>query len=477
MKENVDILITKGIVITMNDDRQIIKDGSIVIEKDKIVDVGKSAEIEEKYKGNRVVNAKGKVVLPGLIGPHVHLDESLPRGFMDDMNWSEPGPPVVRDRLYPYKSAMGREDVYYSSLLANLEMIKSGMTCFCDPAAHPQFYDESFRTTDESGIRGVITRSNITMSPSAFQVPSDTVETPDNAIKNTVDMIERWQGRGEGRLRPWLGVRHIMTAKEEFIMKTAEEYRRLSGSLGYRIGIKAHAAFVRRAVEEKIKQTGKREVEWLDSLGVLGPQWLLAHAYLLSDKEVELIEKHDVKIVHCPGANFHSSGGAGRSGKFLEMLDKGITVAIAPDAGWCNNNLDMFLEMRHVAYMHKNETLDGSVLPAETALEMATLNGAKAVLWEDEIGSLKPGMKADIIMLDPWRPNSIPLHDHNIVKNLVYATYCNQVDTVICNGKIIMENREVKTLNEEDIMKKSQELAEGVVTRHPLKVESQWPIV
>ncbi len=476
MKEKTDMLITKGTVITMNKQREIIKDGAIAIQKDRIVGIGKSPEIEGKYEADCVINAKDKIVMPGLIGPHLHLVESFPRGFMDDLNWGEPGTKSVMERLWPYKLAMGREDVYYSSLLANLEVIKAGMTCFCDPAAHPQFYDEHFRATEESGIRGVITRSNITTSPSAYKISNDMLDTPDKAIRTTLDMIEKWQGRGEGRLRPWLGVRHIMSATEEFLLKTAEEYRRLSKTLGYRIGIKGHAAFSRGGVEGVIKRTGKREIEWLDNLGVLGPQWLLAHSIWFSDDEVEMLKKHDVKIVHCSGTSFHCGYGASR-GKFTDMLEKGITVSIAPDAGWCNSALDMFLEMRYVSFLHKEAHMNGSVIPAETAFEMATLHGAKAVLWEDEIGSLKPGMKADLITVDPWRPNSIPLHDHSIVKNLVYATNSYQVETVICNGKIIMENRNVKTLNEEEIMKKSQELAEGVVSRHPYKIKSQWPVV
>jgi 5-methylthioadenosine/S-adenosylhomocysteine deaminase len=302
------------------------------------------------------------------------------------------------------------------------------------------------------------------------------LDTPDEAIEKTLEMIEKWQGRGEGRLRPWLGVRHIMSASREFLLKTAEQHKKLNGSLDYRIGIKAHAAVNRDMVEGVMERTGKREIEWLESLGILGPHWLLAHAICLSDNEIELCEKHDVKIVHCPGTSFYCGYGASR-GKFVHMLNNGITVSIAPDAPWCNNNPDMFLEMRHVAFLHKEAHMDGSVIPAETALEMATLHGAQAVLWEEEIGSLKPGMKADAIVVDPWRPNSIPLHDHNIVKNLVYATYGNQVETVICNGKLLMEKRQMKTLDEEDIMRRSQELSADIVARHPFKVKSEWPIV
>jgi 5-methylthioadenosine/S-adenosylhomocysteine deaminase len=476
MQEKVNILIKEGTVVTMDEGRRIIKDGAVALKKDKIADVGKSVDIEKKYDADSILNAKGKLVLPGLIGPHVHLVESFPRGFLDDMAWGLTGTKSVMERLWPYKLAMGREDVYYSSLLANLEMIKGGMTCFCEPAAHPEFYDEHFRATEESGIRGAIARSNIMLSTPGYPVADGMIDTPDEAIKKTLSIIEKWQGRGEGRLRPWLGVRHIFSTTEPFLMKTSEQHRKLSKSLGYRIGIKAHAAYSQGGSEDVIKRTGKREIEWLDSLGVLGPHWLLAHARLLSDNEVDIIKKHDVKIVHCVSPSLHCGSGVGR-GKFLDMLKKGVTVSIAPDAAWCNNNLDMFLEMRHVAFVHKDATLDGSVLPAETALEMATLHGAKAMLWDDEIGCLKPGMKADVITVDPWKANSVPLHDHSIVKNLVYAIYSNQVDTVICNGKIIMEKREVKTLDEKDILKRSQELAEGVIARHPIKLKSEWPIV
>lgn len=476
-KRAADVLVQAGIVITMDDSRRIIREASVVVANDTIVDLGKSADIDHKYSPRQVIDAKRKVVLPGLIGPHVHLVESFPRGFLNDLNWGEAGSKTVMERIWPYKLAMDREDVYYSCLLANLEMIRSGMTCFCDPAAHPQFFDEHFRATEEAGIRGVITRSNVTLSPPAYRMPGDIVDTPAEAIERTLGMIEQWQGKGEGRLRPWLGVRHIMSATEEFLLLTVEQQRRLSPRLGYRIGIKAHAAYSPGGLQNLFDRTGKREIEWLESLGILGPEWLLAHAILLSDAEVEILAKRDVKIVHCPGTSFACGYGAGKYGKFTEMLDRGMTVALAPDAGWCNNQLDMFLEMKHAAFLHKEAKVNGSVLPAERALEMATLHGARAVLWDDEIGSLKVGMKADLIVVDLWKPNSVPLHDHSIVKNIVYSTYGTQVETVICNGKIVMEKGRVKTLDEERILRRSQELAEGVVQRHPIKLKPDWPVI
>lgn len=197
MKKNVGMLIEKGTIITMNEGRQIIKNGSLAIEKDRIMDIGKSEEIRKKFKADYVINAEGKIVMPGLIGPHLHLVESLPRGFMDDLNWWEPGTKSLAERLWPYKLAMNKEDVYYSALLANLEMIKGGMTCFCDPATHPEFYNEHFRATEEAGIRGVITRSNITLSPSSYEISKSMIDTPDEAIRKTHEMIEKWQGKGK----------------------------------------------------------------------------------------------------------------------------------------------------------------------------------------------------------------------------------------------------------------------------------------
>jgi len=476
MQKKIDILVKNGLVVTMNLDRHIIKDGAVAIEKDRIVFVGKTVDAEKQYLSGTILDAEGKIVLPGLIGPHVHLVESFPRGFMDDLNWGDVGTKTVMERLWPYKLAMTREDVYYSSLLANLEMIKSGMTCFCDPAAHPEFYDEHFKATEESGMRGAITRSNIMRSNPGFQVPSGMIDTPDEAINSTLTMIEKWQGKGDGRLRPWLGVRHIHSATEEFLMKTNQQYERLSQSLTYRIGITGHAAFSRGGLKNVLQRTGKRELEWLDTLGVLGPHWLLAHARLFADNEIELLKKHDVKLVSCPSATMHCGGGA-HMFRLLDMLENAITVSIAPDAAWCNNNLDIFLDMRHMAFAHKDAHLDGSLMPAELAVEMVTVNGAKALLWEDEIGCLKPGMKADLIIVDPWRPNSLPLHDYNIIKNLVYAIHGDQVETSICNGKILMQNREVKTLDEVDIIKKTQKLTEAIAAKHPVKVRSNWPIL
>jgi len=476
MKRKINILVKNGIVVTMNEKRHILKEGAVAIAKDKIVTVEKSNDAEKKYSSDLVLDAKGKIILPGFIAAHLHLIESFPRGFLDDLNWGDVGTKSAMERLWPYKLAMTREDVYYSALLANLEMIKSGITCFCDPAADPEFYDEHFRATEESGIRGVITRSNIMRSNPGYEIPSGMIDTPDKAIRESLKMIEKWQGRGGGRLRPWLGVRHIHSATKEFLLATAKQQKRLSQTLGYRIGITGHAAYSRGGLEDVVRQTGKREIEWLDSLGVIGPHWLLAHARLLADQEIDLLQKHDVKIATCPSATMHCGGGAHKF-RLLDMMEKGVTVCISPDAAWSNNNLDMFLDMRHLAFVQKDIHLDGSLVPAETVMEMATLNGAKAVLWEDEIGCLKPGMKADLIIVDPWRANSIPLHDHNIIKNLVYAIHGDQVETSICDGKIIMENREVKTLDEKDIINKSQKLTENILGRHPIKLQSPWPII
>jgi 5-methylthioadenosine/S-adenosylhomocysteine deaminase len=476
VERKIDILVKNGIVVTMNEQRHIIKEGAVAIKKDRIFSVDKTKEAEQKYSADWVLDARGKIVLPGFVGAHLHLVESFPRGFLDDLNWGDAGTKTAMDRLWPYNLAMTREDVYYSALLANLEMIKSGITCFCDPAGHPEFYDEHFRATEEAGIRGVIARSNIMRSNPGYQIPNGMIDTPEKAIRENLGMIEKWQGTGEGRLRPWLGVRHIHSATEEFLLATAKQYNRLRQTLAYRIGITGHAAYSRGGVADVVERTGKREIEWLDSLGVIGPHWLLAHARLLADREIDLLQKHDVKIATCPSATMHCGGGAHQF-RLLDMMEKGVTVCISPDAAWSNNNLDMFLDMRHLAFMQKDIHFDGSLIPAETVVEMATLNGAKAVLWEDEIGCLKPGMKADLIIVDPWRANSIPLHDHNIIKNLVYAIHGDQVETSICNGKIIMEDREVKTLDEKDIITKSQNLTENIVARHPVKVHSVWPIL
>ena len=476
MKESVDILITGGVVVTMDDERRIINDGAVAVRADRIVEVGKADALGAKYEPATTIAARRKVVMPGLIGPHVHLVEQFPRGFLNDIRWGG-GVTTAQERLWPYKLAMGRDDVYYSALLANLEMIKSGLTCFNDPASHPEHVDAHFEATEQAGIRAAICRSCVTVSPSGYPLPDGMLDTPEDAIAKTLDMIDRWQGRGEGRLRPWLGARHIMSAREEYIRPLMKEHERLSAELPYRIGIHAHAAFSEGGLQNVIDRTGMREVEWLDSLGALGPQWLLAHAVRFDDDELEALVRNDVKIVHCPATSSQCGYGAGTLGRFMEMLEAGMTVSIAPDTAWCNNQLDMFFEMKHLAFMHKESKIDGSVLPAETALEMATLHGARAMLWEDEIGSLKPGMKADVIVVDQWRPNSIPLHDHNVVKNIVYATYGTQVDTVVCNGRIVMEDRVVKTLDEEEILERSQHLAADVVARHPAAPEPAWPVI
>jgi 5-methylthioadenosine/S-adenosylhomocysteine deaminase len=232
-------------------------------------------------------------------------------------------------------------------------------------------------------------------------------------------------------------------------------------------------------VEYVQQQKGLTDVEYLDRLGILGPNMLIIHAAWLSDAEVELIKKHDVKVCHCPGASLHGAYGACSHGKFPELIEAGATVCLGTDLTSNNNSLDMFRTMYQVATCHKEARLDATLISPEQAVEMATVQGARALMWEDEIGSLEAGKKADIILVNTMKPNWLPVHDFSLVPNLVYSGDGADVDTVIIDGRVIMEGGKVQTMDEKEVLTKAQEAGARIFDKSGLarRLRPRWPVL
>jgi len=430
-----DILIKDGYVITMDPKRRVFERGSVAIDGDKIVAVGKDV----KEKADVVIDAKGKVVLPGLINAHTHLSMTLLRGVADDMELD----PWLKTRIWPIEKHLRAEDCHVGALLGCLEMIKSGTTCFADQYF---FMEDVARAVEKAGIRGVLSYGIIELGdPKKRKFEIEVGEK----------LVRTWHGKADGRILTMFGPHAPYTCSPECLTKVKELAKK------YKVGIHTHIAETRWETDDEIpKKYGKRPVEHLDAIGFLGPEVLAAHCVWLTEKEIKILCDHGVKPVHNPVSNMKIACGIA---PVPEMLAAGIPVALGTDGAASNNALDMFNEMKFAALLNKVGKLNPTVMPAQAVLEMATINGAIALGLEKEIGSLEAGKKADIVLVDLKKPRLTPLH--NVVSHLVYSAVGGDVDTTIVDGKILMQNTEVLVLDEDKVLDQAQKTSDDLLAR------------
>jgi len=463
----VDLLIEGGTVVTLDEKRRVIKNGGVAIKDDRIIEVNKARELKRKYPSVETVDAKGKLILPGFIDTHIHMAQMLARGLTDEIDnvrvrWSW-------DRVYPWEANLTEEDVYISAKLCAVELIKTGTTCVADPGA--PHMDSVARVLEESGLRGIVAIASMDQWSDEWPLPPGVrASSTEEALRQSEALIKRWHRTANDPIRGWCSLR-VMPNLSANLIKGINILARKYG-----VGIEIHAAVTKGRVEWIKKQTGYTKIKYLNSLGVLGPNWLMTHMIWITDDEIPILKEHNVNVCHCPGASYHGGAGAFSIGKFPEMIKAGINVSLGCDSSAANNSLDMFRAMYQVATGHKEARRDGGLISPEQALEMATINGAKGLLWDDQIGSLETGKKADLIIVDIKKSNWIPLYDFSIVPNIVYAGDGADVETVIIDGKIVMENRVIKTLNEEEVLEKSQKTAEKLVNQLPYKLYPRWRI-
>jgi 5-methylthioadenosine/S-adenosylhomocysteine deaminase len=429
-----DILIEGGLIVTMDPHRRIIRRGSLAIEGDRIAAIGEVVE----GRGDVVIDARGKAVLPGLINAHTHLPMTLLRGIADDMPLLE----WLETKIWPIERNLKKGDCYRGALLGCLEMIKSGTTCFADQYF---FMDEVARAVEESGMRGVLSYGIIEM---------DDPQRRESELRVGEKFVREYHGKADGRIQAMFGPHAAYTCSPECLLRVKELARK------YGVGIHTHVAESRDEVDRVVRKYGKRPVEHLDAIGFLGPEVLAAHCVWLTSHEISIIRERGVKPVHNPVSNMKIACGIA---PVPEMLAAGIPVALGTDGAASNNSLDLLGEMKFAALLNKVGKLDPTVMPAPTVLEMATINGARALGLGDEIGSLEVGKKADVLLIDLKRPHFTPLH--NVISHVVYNAVGSDVDTVIVDGKIIMQGREVLTLDEAKVLEDAQRAAEDLLDR------------
>ncbi len=449
------ILIKNGYIISMNQLRQVFDGGDVLIEGDKIIAVGQVPGGLVKPDAE-IIDAIGKLVLPGLVNTHVHLSQQLGRGLGDDVNlltW-------LHERIWPYESNMDLEDSYISSLACCLELIHSGVTAFAEPGG--QEVDGMGRAVEEIGLRGILARSTMDCGEG---LPLKWRESTDFALKKQEEHIKRWHNQANDRIRVWFGLRTIFNNSDNLIKRTKD----LADKYG--VGIHMHVAEIDDEVRFAKAERGHTTVEHLAHLGVLDENFLAVHTVWLTEKEIDLFLLNDVKVSHNPAAAMRVLGFA----RVPEMIAKGITVSIGTDGAPSNNRMDMIDEMYLATLIHKGRNLNPKILPAEKVLEMATIDGARCLLWEKEIGSLEEGKKADLIIINPRSAGSLPVHDP--IANMVYAMHSSNVESSMCDGRWLMRDHKVLTVNEEEILENAQFRAASLVKKAGIVLPDRFPVV
>lgn len=445
--------IERGYVVTMDEKLGVLSEGTVDLYGDRIAFVG-PADAAPAGAVDCTIDARGKIVLPGLINTHVHLSQQLGRGLGDDVSlltW-------LHERIWPYESSMTYEDSYVSSLACGIELIRTGVTCFAE--AGGQHVDAMAAAMDELGLRGILARSIMDEG----EGPAAMIDPTDECIAIQEDLIDRFHGTSAGRIRVWPSCRTIFNCSDALYIRTKELADR------YGLGIHAHIAEIPDEVEFARRTRGDTTVAHLDQLGVLGPNFLSVHSVWLTEEELDLLAERGVPVSHNPAAAMRVLGFADVPG----MLDRGVTVALGTDGAPSNNRMNLISEMYLAGLIHKGRTLNPQVVPAEAVLRMVTVDAAKALLWSEEIGSLVVGKKADVTIVDPRTAGMLPLHDP--IANLVYAMDTPNISTVIVDGRILFENGAVQTVDEAAVLAEAEKRAADLVGRAGIRLPHRFPV-
>ena len=434
------ILIRNGIVITLDDRERIFEDGAILIEDDRIVAVGATEKVGKETKPDTLIDARKRVVLPGFINTHLH--SGLTRGTAEDLPLWE----WLRRHVDPKHKALKSDDAYAAASLCYVEMIKAGVTCGLDMY---RFMDRCADAAEETGIRAVL-------APYVADKPG--FEYFENLADNE-RLIRDRNGSANSRINVWVGLEHLVYCTQNAFHKARE----LAAEYG--TGIHTHGEESLEMYQRLSKEYGKGPVEIFRDYGILGQKTVLAHCVWLSPIEIEILAKTGTSVAHCPVSNMKLASGVA---PIPELIRRGVNVSLGSDGVKENNRLDLIQEMKFASLLQKVHHLDATLLPAEQALRMATVNGAKALGMEEQIGSLTAGRKADIVILDLNKPHLTPLllgEFSNVIPNVVFAAQGSDVETVLIDGKIVMENRVLQTVDEEEIIARASRVTYDLLER------------
>jgi 5-methylthioadenosine/S-adenosylhomocysteine deaminase len=423
--QRVDLLVLGGTIVTMNATRNVIDDGGIAISDGRIVAIGPRAEIEAAYASTKRVNATGKLITPGLINGHTHIPMVLFRGLADDLDLQD----WLTKYIFPAEAKNVTEEfVRAGTRLGLAEMIRGGTTTYCDMY---YFEDAIADETARAGVRGVLGETIID-----FPVADN--KTNAEGMAYVEKFVSRW--KGNDLIVPAIAPHAPYTVSEDHL-KAVRAFSDRTGA-----PIVTHISETKRELDDSVKEKGASPVAYLERIGFLNERVIAAHMVWPQGSDISILKNRHVGVVHNPQSNMKLASGVA---PVPRMMNEGVLLGLGTDGAASNNDLNMWEEMDTVAKLHKVFTGDPKVISAQEAFELATIRGAQALHLEKEIGSLETGKRADLLIIERDSVNQIPLY--NIYSDLVYATKASDVESVIINGRIVMQNRRLLTLNEATI--------------------------
>jgi 5-methylthioadenosine/S-adenosylhomocysteine deaminase len=424
-------LIKNALIVTQDDERRAIR-GDVLVEAGRIAQVG-----QVRGGADQIIDAGGDILMPGLINTHTHIAMSIMKGVADDLPFIS-----FLDRVFAIDAKRTPQDVEIGAELGCLEMIRGGTTTFVD-----MYYDEDAiaRAVERAGLRGIL----------CWAVLDQQFTTQKgNPLDNAKAFHRQFQGRE--KVVPGIALQGVYVCSEE-TFAGAKDYAVHNDML-----LHFHLSETRKEVYDHKAKTGQRPTEWLDRIGFLSSRCLAAHAAWLTINEVKALARAGASISTCPVSNMKlATGGVA---PIPEMLQAGVNVSIGTDGSTTNNSLDMFGEMKMLALLQKASRWDPTIVPAQQALDFATIGGAKAIGMADKLGRVKEGYLADLILLDASAPNLRPVNERNVVSNIVYSGNALNVKTVLCGGQVLMCDRKMVTLDEDDVLLRADEAARDLLS-------------
>lgn len=420
-------------IVTQDPQRRILK-GDVVIDGEKILSVGK------KYNGtaDREIDASGDVVIPGLINTHTHVAMSVMKGVVDDIPF-----PEFLSKVFKIDSERTDLDMEIGTKIGCMEMMRSGTTTFVD-----LYYSEDIiaKATEESGLRGVL----------CWCVLDEELTTQKgNPLQNCKNFHNSFKDKR--KIIPGVGLQGVYVCNEETCVGAKEFSDRVKAPLTF------HLSETRGEVNDHKKKTGRRPAEWLSDIGVLGERAIAAHSAWLTMNEIRLMGDSGMSISSCPVSNMKlATGGVAPLPEFQKY---GVNITVGTDGNTTNNSLDMMAEMKTLGLLQKSSRWDPTVSKAQELLDYATINAAKAIGMQDMLGSIEEGKYADLVILDGRSPNIRPLLPENMISNIIYSASSSNVKTTICQGDIVLDNRKVMTLDEENLLSQSEDMWRSLCLR------------
>ena len=441
-KDKADLLVTGDYVLTFNQKKTIVEKGAVVVKGDRIAAIGKASEVEDKIEAREVLDASGCLIMPGLINLHTHAAMTCFRGIADDL----PLQAWLYEHIFPVEARhVSEEMVYWGTLLAVVEMVKSGTTTFCDGYFCE---DGAARAAASSGVRAVLAQGVI-------DLPAPGVPNPKGNLKIAEDFVVRWQEESS-RLTPSIFCHSPYTCSPQTLSRAKEICTE------HKILFQIHLAETRDELEEIRKRYGRRPVEHLKTLDLLDVDTLCHHPVWVNEDEIGLLAQSAVGVSHNPESNMKLAAGVA---PLPRMLARGVKVGLGTDGCASNNNLDMLQEMDTTAKLHKVYWGDPTLCSAAQVVAMATYGGANAMNMASEVGSLEPGKKADLITIDLNQPHLTPMYEP--CSHLVYAARGADVRDVIIDGRMVMRRRQLVDIDEQEIMGKVREIASRIRSWQP----------